>query len=185
MEKTLTTLIQDFRTGDNQSFMLIAEKFKPLISRYIRSLYKDEQEDTESELILSLLEAVRKIDYYEQEGQAVVFLGNAIRFKFHELYRISRKIYDHQDYLTEIQENTISFIPKEFDAFIWKEDCLKFLSTYNKKQGKMLYLLLFEGKSDIEVAKIFNVSRQYVHSIKKKLCSELKCKYYEGDGNYI
>ncbi len=68
---------------------------EPLICKYMRVLYKDENEDVRSELVLALWEAITKIKYVENEGQCVTYLTNALRNKFYELYRNSRKEHDN------------------------------------------------------------------------------------------
>jgi len=185
MENKLNVLIGGFLLGNDYDFVLITEKFRPLIKKYVRHLYKDDKEDSESELILSLLEAVYKIKYYEEEGQCVMFLSNALRLKYFELYKKSRRQFDHEVCLDHEGEINLISIQKEFDEFTWMEDCKKYLSGYSVRQREILYPLLFEGKSDAEVAEKFNVSRQYTNRLRKKISMELKCDYYKQENTVI
>lgn len=68
MGENVNVLIKEFKEGNKEMFLLITEKMKPLINKYVRLLYKDEKEDMQSELILCLLEAVNAMSYYKEEG---------------------------------------------------------------------------------------------------------------------
>lgn len=76
---------------DKEQFPRLIELMNPLINKYARTLYKDEKEDVRSELILALWESVSKLNYIENEGQCVLFITNALKNKFYELYRNSKK----------------------------------------------------------------------------------------------
>lgn len=104
MEKKLNELIENYRKGDTNQFLLIIRKFEPMIYHYTKLLYKDETEDTISELHLTLLEAVQKIQYYNDEKQCSKFLTNALKNRFLELYRTSRKRFDNEQLLDQDYE---------------------------------------------------------------------------------
>lgn len=175
MEKTLNGLIEDFQKGDTNQFLLIAEKFNPVIKKYARRLYKDSKEDTISELTLSLLEAVHKIRYLDNEKQCSKFLITALNNRFYELYRISKGKYDHE-LQSDIFYEDYSFC-YEFNEVEVKEDLQRYLSDYSSKQREILISILIKGKTNTEVALEFHVSRQYTNRIKNKLCKEMKEKY--------
>lgn len=176
MEKTLNELIEEYRKGDNDQILLIIEKFQPIIYKYVRLLYKDEREDTISELNLSLLEAVNKIEYYNNEGQCFKFLYNALRNKYLELYRKSRKRFDNEQQFYKEYYN-YCIVCYEYDDTELIEDLNKYLLEYSDKQKKILISILIEGKSNTEVATENNVSRQYTNRIKNKLCKKIKKEY--------
>lgn len=175
MEKRLNELIEEYRKGDDNQFLLITERFNPVIFKYARLLYKDEREDTISELELSLLEAVHKIEYFSNEGQCFIFLSNALKNRFLELYRKSKKKFDHEQQLDWDYDYCSSY--NEYTDTELKEDLKRYLSGYNDRQRKILFSIFIEGKSNTEVASEYHVSRQYTNRIKNKLCQEIKNRY--------
>lgn len=55
---------------NKEDFYLIVERFSPLINKYTKLLYKDEKEDVYEELVTALWEAIQKMMFYENDGQA-------------------------------------------------------------------------------------------------------------------
>lgn len=175
MDKKLINLITEYRRGDDTQFSLIIEKFKPVIDKYSLRLYKDEREDTASELVLALLEAVQKIKYYYNEGQCVTFLTKALEHRFFELYRKSRKKFDHEQPF-ELDFDFCDNFSAYGDAEVM-EDLKRLLSDYSAKKQNIIAALFIEGKRNSEVAAEYKISRQYVHRLKNKVRHELKHKY--------
>ena len=176
MEKKLNELIEEYRNGDNNQFLLIIDKFQPNILKYTRLLYKDEREDTISEFSLSLLEAVNKIEYYSDEGQCFKFLSNALKNRYLELYRKSRKRFDHEQQLDD-DYHDYCFVCQEYNDIELIEDLKNYLLGYNEKQIKILISIFIEGKSNTVTATENNVSRQYTNRIKNKICKKIKDDY--------
>lgn len=83
--------INNIKDGNIDDFEKIILKMKPTLKKYTNYMFKEEKEDTYAELTLALWESVVKIDYYNTEGEIVNFLHTAIRNRFYELYRKSRK----------------------------------------------------------------------------------------------
>ncbi len=175
MEKTLIELIGEYKKGDENNFLIITKRFEPVIFKYARMLYKDEKEDTISELNLSLLEAVHKIEYYSNEGQCFTFLNRALRNRYLELYRNSRKRCDNELPLDSNYDYCCIFY--EYENVELRSDLRKHLSHYNDKQKKILFSIFIEGKSSAKVASEYKVSRQYTTRIKNQLCDEIKNEY--------
>ena len=154
---------------DKEKFVLLIERFEPLIKKYINLLYKDEKEDARAELIAALWEAVCSIDYYSDNGQVVKYISTALRNRFLELYRLSRKYHDHT---IEVDEITVP-------DFITPDDVYNDLIIYNnmeilKKRLKgrkmqIMEMIFYKGYTDIEVADKLGISRQYVHRVKKEV----------------
>lgn len=178
MENNLVQLIKEFKDGDDTKFLIILEKMKPLINKYVRHLYNDEKEDMREEFILALLMSVRKMNYCNNEGQAICYLRNSIKNKFLELYRKSQKRNEYEminceEFWTQIPDNK-----ERYDEINMREDFRSLLSGLNEQTYNILYEVLLEGFSDAEVALKYNISRQYVHRIKKKYYHILKEKYF-------
>lgn len=182
MGEKLCTLIQEFKDGDKTKFLLIVEKMNPLINKYVRLLYKDEKEDMYSEFVLCLLESITIMEYYNDEGQCVFFLSRAIKNKFYELYKKSRKQFDNSveindDYFESLQR----FKESEYEDFIFTEDLHKFLLKSKGKQYHILYAMVFNDETDTEISEKFGVSRQYVNRIRRKFYRLLKEEYFSSN----
>lgn len=164
---------------DKEQFSKLVITMNPLINKYTRILYKDDKEDVRSELILALWEAVTKLKYVENEGQCIMFMNNALRNKFYELYRNSRKSHDNQ-FVSEMEMlDTTTFEEKQYGDLVVKTDLDKYLRKYSGLRYQIYRAVLFENLSDYEIAVKYDVTRQYVHRLKKQLYSELKEKYFE------
>lgn len=162
---------------DKEQFQQLVKRMEPLINKYIKLLYKDDSEDVRSELILSLWEAVLKMKYAERDGQCITFICNALRNKFYELYRNSKKIHDNRyDSDSVIMEN-IPFEETEYYDVITIADMKKYLKKYKGLKHQIYSAILFDCLSDYQIAVKCNVSRQYVHRLRKLLYSELSEKY--------
>lgn len=178
MGEKLCTLIKEFKNGDETKFLLIVEKMKPLIDKYVRLLYKDDKEDMYSEFVLYLLESIIAMKYYDKEGQCVYFLSKAIKNKFYELYKKSRRHFDNvADINNEYFEN-MHFKQSEYEDFIIKEDLNKLLLNAKGKQYQILYAMVFKDETDSEIAKQIAVSRQYVNRVRRKFYSLLREEYF-------
>lgn len=179
MGDQLNKLIQDFKNGENEKFIQIIEKMKPLINKYIRLLYKDEKEDIQSEFVLCLLESITKMKYYNEEGQCIYFLSKALKNRFHELYKKSKLHFDREVIVDDEYFININFKQSEYDNCIICEDLKKLLLKTEGKQYKILYAMIFNDESDTEIAKKLFVSRQYVNRIRKNSYNLLKEKYFK------
>ena len=54
-------------------FLILVEKFMPLIRSIQRLLYKDDAEDVKQEMLMALWEASQKIEKYDNEGECNYF----------------------------------------------------------------------------------------------------------------
>lgn len=175
----LLELIKEIRE-DKEKFVHLVDKMNPLIKKYIRLLYMDEKEDTYSELILALWEALVKMKYAENEGQCLMFLSNALKNKFLELYKISKKYYDKQlDYKLDINQG-ISFVSEmEYINLELSIDLKDYLNKYSGLKYQINYSILIERLSDADIANKYGVSRQYVYRLKKQLYEDIKRQYFK------
>lgn len=172
------TLIKNIH-GDKEQFSNLVIKMNPLIKKYMRILYKDEKEDVRSELVLALWEAVIKLQYIENEGQCIAYLSNALRNKFYELYRNSRKEHD-KEFCSEMElMDTIIFEEVEYEDLVVKNDLDKYLKEYAGLRYQIYKTILFENLSDQEIAVKYNVTRQYVNRLKRELYSDLRKRYFK------
>lgn len=164
---------------DKEQFYNLVIKMNPLINKYMRILYKDEKEDVRSELVLALWEAVTKLQYVENEGQCITYISNALRNKFYELYRNSRKVHDNRFVSgMEVMDTTI-FEEPEYDNVVVENDLKRYLSEYTGLRYQIYKSILFENLSDYEIAIKCGVTRQYVNRLKRQLYLDLRKRYFK------
>jgi DNA-directed RNA polymerase specialized sigma24 family protein len=170
-------LLIDKIKEDNNNFILLIEKMEPLIKKYMHLLYKDNPEDIRAELLLALWEAVLNIQYYENDGQVVKFLCTALRNRYLELYKKSRRIHDNELIGEENFEMYEKSKEYETDDIIFKEDLMSKINTYQGIKKEILYKIFIENLSDKEISKQLNLSRQYINRVRrifgKTILSEL------------
>ena len=174
-------LLMDIKQ-DKEVFAKLIEYMNPLINKYVRLLYKDDHEDMRGELILALWESVVKIDYCNYEGECFSYINKALKNKFLELYRKSKKLHDFQitiEYEDMPEYPDSQAYSAEFSDIVFREDIKQLLKQVNKRKKQLFLQILLEDKSDAEIAKEFNISRQYVNRVKKELYINLKKYYYE------
>lgn len=157
--------------ADKNKFHLLLEKMNPLIMKYVRLLYKDEKEDVYSELSLALWEAVEKIHKYDNDGEIVSYLKTALRNKYLELYRNSRKKHDNEIAMEDelASYDDYGFTEIQYDDAVTNEDMLHFISRFQGVRKKIFYYILIHNLSDVRIAERLNLSRQYVNRMRRIL----------------
>lgn len=83
-------LLQNIKSNKDY-FSKLIDNMNPLISKYVRLLYKNDKEDIRQELILALWESILKMKYCNSDGECFSYLNNAIKNKFLDLYRKSKR----------------------------------------------------------------------------------------------
>ncbi|OUQ15267.1 RNA polymerase sigma factor [Lachnoclostridium sp. An138] len=167
------SLIQAIK-NDKEKFEELLIKMEPLINKYVRLLYKEDKEDVYGELVLALWESVLKISYCENDGQIINFICRALKNRYYELYRNSKKRCEH-----EINSTDDIYFVKESskdltDALIISEDLYKIINTYKGQKKKIIVMMLALNLSDSEIAERLKLSRQYINRIRKNLKNDLK-----------
>lgn len=164
----------DMIKQDKDNFVILVDKFKPLINKYVRLLYKNEAEDTYAELVGALWEAVCNISFYQDDGQVIMYLKTAIRNKFLELYRASRKYFDNTVNADESYMTEQSSVDSSYEDVVITNDLARVEKMLEGKKKQIFELIFYKYYTDIEVAAELNISRQYVHRIKGSLCEMIK-----------
>lgn len=164
----IVELVKRIKEGEKKEFVVLVNKFEPLIRKYVYYLYKDEKEDVRAEPTCSVWEAIREIRYFENEGQVIAFFQHALKNKYLELYRNSCKKNDHE---INVEESImdIEFIENQYIDVMIKEDVERFLKDYDGNKRKIYFSIMVENLSDAEIAIKYNMSRQYVNRIRKEL----------------
>lgn len=167
-------LIEEIRKDKNQFYKLI-NKFEPLIKKYSKLLFKDDEEDTRAEFLLALWEAVKEMEYYRSDAKIVKYLSDALKWRFYELYRKSRKQHDKEnDEMLEEDNKRLIYIEEEYHNVAFQKDIMDFINTYSGTKKKIFVLIMKENMSDAEIASTLNLSRQYIHRLRRRLYEELK-----------
>jgi hypothetical protein len=179
MGDSIQALIEDYKNGNKEIFLLIADKMEPLISKYVRLLYKDEKEDMHSEFVLCLLEAVNAMGYYQEEGQCIYFLSRALKNKFLELYKKSKLHYDSEIVAEDEFFSRIDSDKAEYEDFVFQEDLKELIRNQDGKQYDILLNIIFKDEPDAVIAKKNQVSRQYVNRVRKNFYQLLKETYFK------
>ena len=117
---------------NKEDFYLIVERFSPLINKYTKLLYKDEKEDVYEELVAALWEAIQKMVFYENDGQIVNYLSTAMKNKYMELYRISRRLHDHVVEMTSDKAELAVNPDDSYDNILIQMVCRKYLKALGK-----------------------------------------------------
>lgn len=163
---------------DKEKFSMVIDKMEPLISRYTRLLYKDEKEDMRSELVLALWEAVLRLEYIENDGSCAVYLSNALRNKFLELYRKSRKQHDNQSVMEmEVLEIMVIGEEEKISQFLLEEDLKHLVEDFKTLKKQICYSIMFEQLSDAEIAGKYQISRQYSNRVRREFYLKVKQMY--------
>lgn len=160
--------------GDEESMLLIIEKFMPSIKKFARELSYPE---AKTDLIISLLEGLPKYSckFTDEvdEGIVVSYIYCMLKNKKVDLYRknILRRSTDVlNDDLLQNVASTESF-EDEFEL-------LDSLNMLTGKQKKIILLKYYHGYSDVEMSTVFNISRQSVNKIKIRALEKLNKTYH-------
>ncbi len=177
----IVDMIICIKNGNEDKFKFLIERFRPVINKYSRKLYKDEREDVESELILALWMSVKNIQFLNSDGEVISYLIKAIYVRFLELYRESCKRYDF-----EINKNDEIDCLEEccteagYMRSIFREDIKNLLSNLEPSKYDIFIRIIIHEKSDREIAAEIHKSRQYVNRVRRQIAQRLK-EYFYGE----
>ena len=157
MKEPLTTLIREYRMGNSERLLPIIEQLKPAICKYARKLYRNDFEDSISELELALLESVNRIPYVENEAQC-------------------------NELPLEEACPVCPYWEKEYGDCELRLVLEDLLSSCSTKQKIILMEIIFEGKSCSLVAAELHTTRQYVNRFKNKWLEQIKSKIFTEGG---
>lgn len=158
----LTTLLYMVQRDHNKDAMQeIIERFQPIIQKTARRLNYD---GSESDLIINLIEKLYSLGKDKvlqlDEGQAVNYIASIVRNKGIDINRKRSKTIEEVA-LIETHEITE-------DEFFINCTIADLLQLLNERQEKVIILKYFYGYSDVEIGKLFGISRQAVNKIHRK-----------------
>lgn len=175
----IISLIQKIQT-DKATFNDLVEKMEPLIKKYTRLLYKDEKEDVRSEMMLALWEAIARLKYCEKDEECIAFLCTALKNRFYELYRKSKKEHDNQIFVENDDVFDVGMVENIIDLenVIFKIDVEMFLKKYVGKKQEIFRMIIMGNASDVEIAEAFSVTRQYINRMRRQLYKEILDRHF-------
>ena len=127
-----------------------------------------------AEFSAALWEAVCNITFYNDDGQVVKYLTIALRNRYFELYRKSRKYNDHTIEIEEQELEEKGEVDNIYDDMLINDALQRIRDKLKGKKKQIFELIFFKGYTDQQAASELNISRQYVHRVKKSLIEMIK-----------
>lgn len=175
MEKGIKDLIATYKIGENleKSLLEILKRLEPAINKYARRVYYFEYEDMRQEIIIAVLEAVIRIEKYDNEGQCVKYLVNAIKIKYLELCRQENNWENTQMCTKDMSSNLEHWSGDQYKDIEFRIDMDRIKKADSKLKVNIANFILIGNMNDMEIAKRLHISRQYVNRCKKQIFKEL------------
>lgn len=166
-------IISRAQNNDKQAVMLIIDKFKPLIGKYSYLLKYD---DASSDLIISLIEIIKKIPIHTNENLKidkflVGYIASAIKNRYICLSKKYYKVYVNEITLNLNNINIGNGEKLNLDdkIFVWQ-----LLDKLSMLQREVLILKFIKDYSDKDICKILKISRQSVNRTKNRGLDNLR-----------
>ena len=150
---------------DKAQLEILLNRFTPLIKKYSRKLFFLEREDAEQEIIIAIIEAVKRMKVYDSEGECISYINNAVLYKYYSLCKSSIK--EQKIEVLEIDNAFLPYIENYEDVNTYIDLSISMENLSNKY--KDIVILLLKGCSDSEIAEDLGVTRQYINRIKKNI----------------
>jgi len=156
--------------NDDDSLLTILAKFKPLIIKYSRKLIYVE---AESDLTIYFIELIKKIPllYLKEDKYILGYINTSIKHHYIKLNKTYCKILNEKELNLDITPNLIDF---QYDVIETKIVVNLALSKLPQCQKKIIIDKFFKEKTDIELSRELNISRQAINKTKNKALKNLK-----------
>lgn len=184
-DKNLYFLIYQYQNeNDDDSLLLVLEQFTPLIKKYARKLSYD---GAQTDLIIYFIELLKKIPLNKQMKEDKYLLGyisTSIKNHYIKLNKSYYKILTNETKLN-LDLTTPELIIDNFqNDFIENTIVLNLaLSKLSECQKKIIIDKFFNQKTDIEISKELNISRQAINKTKNKALNNMR-NYLKGGAVY-
>lgn len=165
----LYNLIQDFRNGDANTFILILERFEPKLNKLQReSVY----EDMKNDLILFMFKLLKKIplenEVFREDKYIISYINKSLQHQYIYLNKINYKVKSNEMALEETYINNGD--DNCFSNVIF-EDLIKNLTEIEKDT---IFKRYKQNYSEAEIGRIKGISRQAVHKTHIRALSKMK-----------
>ncbi len=166
----LTNLLIECKQGDKNALLDIILEFMPLINKYNRKYFK---EDISSELIISMIEGLEKMDIANNisDGQFANYISTVIRNKYIDIVRKNIRFNTEMltDNITRYQTLTTNI-----ESIESKLNFYYLIKPLTKNQKWVLEQIFIHQKTEVEVAKDKGVTKQAIHNTKKQAFKRIK-----------
>ncbi|WP_066875027.1 RNA polymerase sigma factor [Clostridium mediterraneense] len=128
-------------------------------------------EGLRSELTIFFIELIYKInlDKFSNDNHIKGFIIKSLVNKRTDIFRKYLKIKDREVSIENLTNNFLSF-----DSYDLSNEFYTLIENLSEKQRYVISLEFIEGFTDSEVAKIMNISRQAVNSMKNRAIASLR-----------
>ncbi|WP_055667329.1 sigma-70 family RNA polymerase sigma factor [Desnuesiella massiliensis] len=172
--KSLYESIHLCKDGNKDILLEIINKFNPLLNKYSRLL---NYEDAKSDFTLFFIELVYKFpinnEAFIQDAYIVSYINKAIKNKYIHLSKKKMNIEKCEVELNLDIANNFSY-NNSLDDKLYINDLFKCIT---KKEKEILVLKYIKGYSDVEISKIYKISRQAVNRMKIRAFNKIVCLY--------
>ena len=169
MNNSFAQLVQSAKQ-DSVSMENVIAKMNPLLKKYSKKAFFLDKDDAYQELILELIEAVMRIDICKTDGECLIYLKNAIYYKFVHLCRDNAQNNTYIDsYATFPNDISADVESSIYDLII----DLNAINLSLNPATKEIFNLICAEYSDSEIASITGYTRQYINKVRRKLRSVL------------
>ena len=167
--------VEKAKKSDEEAMNMLMERLDPLLNKYVRKLFFMEREDAYQELVISLLEAVRKIPQCSDDAGCINYMQRAVEHKYCYLCKQNiRK--ENGDKMVEQDLSDCSIARDAAEEIVEREFIKALLNSLSKREYEIMSLLIGYELSDADIAKKLGVSRQYVGKVKHQVYRKWKKK---------
>lgn len=166
--------ITSYKNGNKEILVEIINKFNPILKKYsYEFLYFDE--DTYSELVILLIELLNKmnIDNFKFDGEVISYLSKTIKNGYIDIVRKESK--SIEPIFLDDMELTLKSVD-QYEILFGNLNYDKIIEKLSEREKYVTNELFKNGKTEVEVARALNVSKQYINKTKKSVLHKLKCE---------
>ena len=170
-----------FAQNNNEEYLIfLYYKFLPMIKGFGRKL---NYEEAESDLTIFLLEFIKNIDLKKFENRSDGEIVNYMRSAFNSHYiNILKSVINKK---IDISTYEAEFVCYDCYRRLELTSLFGLIKNLSLMQKKIILGKFYYGYSDVELSKIFRVSRQAIYKQKKKALEIIKLELQEvGDVLY-
>lgn len=166
---TLCDLISEAKHGNDDAMLQIINRFVPLIKKYSKKL---NYEDAENDLIFNIIQIVHQMPSFNNDGNAVSYINRSVQNFCSANIKKQISTREHEilyepEWISSQDESSQNYNELQIDL----QMALKKLSEDQRKVIISKFILL---KSDKDIMKELNISRQMVYKHKVKALKILR-----------
>lgn len=171
--------IKKSKAGDSDALLSIINKFKPLIKKYNYKFFSD---DIESELIIAVIKCTEKIDLKKFNGAMIGELVNYYSVAIRNMYvDMVKKTSKRESYISLFEDSMLDVMAEEnsIDKINSKLQFEELLKTLTPIQKEIMTDIFYYEKTEVEIAKKRNITKQAVCNLKRRSLKKLRESYID------